>query len=620
MATFTIPSQVARSKLAIDKLLGIDYTSNTANVSVSQSPNAQNMIRSEPGKVRKRMGYKLRAAFPARVNGFHELKGKSLIHAGTALYELPEGGKEVGNALYSDMADARSKSWQMDDKLFIADGKCLLVYDGETVKKASDDAKIPTLTIAKPPQGGGKEYEALNLLQPKFKELFASDGKATEYHLSFSGLDSADVTVRKLNSSGEWEDVTSGFTCNKETGVVTFSTAPEKSPVEGEDNIEITATRTVDGYADRINKCCIGILFGVNGAADRLFLSGNPDYPNQDWYSGQYDLTYWPDTAYSKLGTAKSAIMGYSIIENRIAAHKDEHETDRNVVIRQGNLVDSEPAFPITNTIQGPGAIAKYSFAYCANEPVFLTNLGIYAITPSDIVGERFSQNRSYYMNGKLLDETNKADAYACVYKDMYWLCLNGVAYILDGQQNLGTNKNKPYSTRQYACFYETNIPARVMWVDGTNLFFGADNGKVYEFYTDPNEITSYNDDGAAISAEWETPDLAGALFYKNKSFRYLALQMAPSVVTSVAVYAMKRGIWSNIWNDNTHARFFSYHQLRYSRFTYSNDQTARTLHNKIRIKRVDKARFRFVNDTLNEPFGLMQIAVEFVENGNFKG
>jgi hypothetical protein len=611
---------VARSKLTIDKLLGIDYTSNTANVSVSQSPNAQNMIRSEPGKVRKRMGYKLRAAFPARVNGFHELKGKSLIHAGTALYELQEDGKEVGNALYSDMADARSKSWQMDDKLFIADGKRLLVYDGETVKKASDDAKIPTLTIAKPPQGGGKEYEALNLLQPKFKELFASDGKSTEYHLSFSGLDSADVTVRKLNSSGDWENVTSGFSCNKATGVVTFSTAPGKSPVEGEDNIEITATRTVEGYADRINKCCIGILFGVNGAADRLFLSGNPDYPNQDWYSGQYDLTYWPDTGYSKLGSEKSAVMGYSIIENRIAAHKDENETDRNVVIRQGNLVDNEPAFPITNTIQGPGAIAKYSFAYCANEPLFLTNLGVYAITPSDIVGERFSQNRSYYMNGKLLEETNKSEAYACVYKDMYWLCLNGVAYILDGQQNLGTNAGEPYSTRQYACFYETNIPARIMWVEGTDLYFGADSGNVYRFYTDPDDMASYNDDGEAIAAEWETPDLSGNLVYKNKSFRYLALQMAPSAITSIAVYAMKRGIWNKIWQDETHARYFSYHQLRYSRFTYSNDQTARTLHNKIRIKRVDKARFRFVNDALNEPFGLMQIAVEFVENGNFKG
>ncbi len=620
MARFSIPDQVARSKLTIDTLRGIDYTSNTANVSASQSPNAKNMIRSEPGKVRKRMGYERLYTFPARINGCHTLRDKMLIHAGTALYLTPEEGDTPGEALYSDMADSRSNSWQMDDKLYIADGKCLLVYDGEAVKKASEDAKIPTLTIAKAPSGGGTQYDALNLLQPKFKELFAADGTSREYHLSFSGLDSAEVTVRKLTSGGDWETLTGGYSCNAETGVITFTTAPEKSPVTGEDNIEITASRTVSGYADRINKCTIGVLFGVNGAADRLFLSGNPDYPNYDWYSGQYDLSYWPDTGYSKIGTAKSAIMGYSIIENRIAAHKDENETDRNVVVRQGNLVDNEPAFPITSTIQGPGAMAKYSFAYCANEPMFLTELGIYAITPSDIVGERLSQNRSYYMNGKLLQELNKADAFACVYKDMYWLCLNDVAYVLDGQQNLGANKNEPYSTRQYACFYETNIPARIMWVHGTDLYFGAENGKVYRFYNDPDNIASYNDDGQPITAEWETPDLMGALFYKNKSFRYLALQMAPSAVTSIEVYAMKRGIWSHIWNDDIHARYFSYGQLRYSRFTYSNDQTARTLHNKIRIKRVDKARFRFVNDKLNEPFGLMQIAVEFVENGNFKG
>ena len=32
------------------------------------------------------------------------------------------------------------------------------MYDGESVKKASDGAKIPTLTIAKPPKGGGQPY------------------------------------------------------------------------------------------------------------------------------------------------------------------------------------------------------------------------------------------------------------------------------------------------------------------------------------------------------------------------------------------------------------------------------------------------------------------------------
>ena len=82
----------------------------------------------------------------------------------------------------------------------------------------------------------------------------------------------------------------------------------------------------------------------------------------------------------------------------------------------------------------------------------------------------------------------------------------------------------------------------------------------------------------------------------------------------------MKRGLWGRIWQNFTKARYFSYGQIVYSKFTYSNDETPRTLHNKISIKRVDKARFRVENGEALEPFGLMQIAVEFVENGNFKG
>ena len=42
--------------------------------------------------------------------------------------------------------------------------------------------------------------------------------------------------------------------------------------------------------------------------------------------------------------------------------------------------------------------------------------------------------------------------------------------------------------------------------------------------------------------------------------------------------------------------------------------------HKAARIKRVDKARFRFENDQRNEPFGLMAYALEYVENGNYKG
>ena len=140
------------------------------------------------------------------------------------------------------------------------------------------------------------------------------------------------------------------------------------------------------------------------------------------------------------------------------------------------------------------------------------------------------------------------------------------------------------------------------------------------QFYTDEKDLNSYNDCGKPIKATWETPDFTGKRFYKNKTFRFLALQLSPAAATSIAIYAQKRGIWSFIKRDSTKARFFSYANLSYSRFTYSNDSTAKTLQTKIRLRRLDKARFRFENDNVNEPFGIMRIAVEYVEGGNYRG
>lgn len=620
MAQFSVPSQPKRSVLQVDTFLGVDLTNDPGNVSISRSPCGTNMIRDVPGKVRKCMGYETIARFPGRVNGFHRRKEDKygLVHAGECLYRMD--APEL--AVYTGAADERSKSWQFGDKLYILDGKALLVWDGDTIKKASEIAKVPVVAIAKAPNGGGTDYEALNLLQPKFTEKFAGTKDEKVYCLTFSGLDTAPVMVRLLDANGDWTEKQEGtdFEVERATGKVTFTTAPGVSPLTGEDNVEITAARTVNGYADRIDHCDLGILFGVNGASDRLFIAGNPEYPNYDWYCDQFDPTYWPDTGYSVLGTERSAIMGYSIINNYLAAHKDANEVDRNIIVRQGNLVESTPAFPIINTLQGPGAVAKHSFAYLATEPVFLTALGVYAVTPSDINGERYSQDRSYYVNGQLTREPNLGEAVGIVYKDLYWLCLNGKAYILDGLQSLGMERNAPYSTRQYACFYRENLPARVLWVEDERLFFGTEDGRVCRFFDAPDALASYNDDGAAIRAVWETPDLSGQYFYRNKTFRYLAIQLTSAVSTSIRIWTQKRGLWTLRKSDNSKARFFQFSQIVFSRFTFSNDQTAKTLHSKVRINRVDKARFRFENDQANEPFGLMAFALEYTENGKFKG
>ena len=83
---------------------------------------------------------------------------QGLIHAGGALYH----GQEK---LYSEANDERSRSWQFGENLYILDGKALLVWDGETVQPVTAAARVPVLTIARPPTGGGTPYEDLNLLQ-----------------------------------------------------------------------------------------------------------------------------------------------------------------------------------------------------------------------------------------------------------------------------------------------------------------------------------------------------------------------------------------------------------------------------------------------------------------------
>ena len=610
------------SVVRIEDFLGCDLTNQANNVDAKRSPDARNMIRDVPGKVRKRMGYHTVYTLDGKINGFHQLNGKPpLIHAGTKLYRVVDG---ACTAVYTDANDARSMCWEFDGKLVMADGKALLLYDGETVSRADADGKVPILTISRMPNGGGTSYEGLNLLQPKWEEDFLVDADhkdATQFELSFGGLDATAVQVQVMNSAGGWVNKTENidFTVNRETGVITFLVAPGETPVSGTDNIKIIASRTVDGYADRINTCCVGIQFGVNGASDRLFLAGNPELINYDWYSGQNDPTYWSDTAYSVLGQSDAAIVGYSVVNARLAAHKNGQDAERNCIVREGNLVDNQPAFPIVNILQGEGAVGRYTFGYLQTEPLFLTALGVYAITAQDITGEKYSQLRSFYLNGQLLEEADMENAYSCVYRDMYWLALNGKVYVLDGLQAAQTDRSAPYATRQYAGFLLTDIPARVLWVDGGALWFGDEDGKVYAFHTDPHALLSYNDDGRPIYACWRTMDVAGKNVYRAKNFSRLYVELASAAATGLKAFARVSGLWEELWADTTSARYFDFANVDFGKITFSGDTNPKTIGEKISIKKVDKAGFRIENGELNEPFGLNNISIEYVETGYYR-
>lgn len=610
----------------------------------------------EADKYVEGMSYRAYGNVPTslNVNGRFVINGHELLHIGQVMYK-------DGTAIYNDMADRVSHAWQFGNKLYIQDGKTFLVYDDDnsTIGPVADnDAYIPTTTIGKTVWGDATSYEAFNMLSRGFTETFINDYAPSSqnenlvFQLSVNDLADDPVTARVLNPNGNWYTRTEGneFTVNRQTGVVTFksNTPPGRTPVAGKPNVEITAYRkTCD--SDLIDRCSVGIRYGINGATDRLFFANG----NRDWYCDFNNPSYFLDNGYSVLGSSNSNIVGYSIVSNYLAAHKDENETEMSVIIRKGELdsfTDSEgytrttPSFKIVNTLQGGGAIAQESFNYLETEPIFLTRSGLYAITSQDISGEKYSQSRSFYLNGKLTQEKfgDLQNSVSCVFNNMYLLAVgNDRLYILDGLQSLRTDKSEPYSTRQYAAFYCNGLPIRTMWVSKNKLYFGTTDGRICRFYTDKDDVLSYTDGrtelteeikkdqvkynkwldtGKTIICQWETPDIDGSLFYKNKTLRYLAVRVGAAIRTSMNIYVMDRGIWKFVKKDSTFARYFTFNNLDFSKWTFKTDRTQQVGRTKLRIKKVDKFRIKLVNDEKDEPFILYNMAMEFVENGNYKG
>lgn len=607
-----------RKLLSVSEFRGIDLYNAPTNVSPARSPDAPNMIRDVPGKVRKRMGYFKVQSYGARINGVHRLIKDDIeyevVHAGSELLL----GDEV---LYADMADARSKAWQVNGVLYLLDGKRYLRFDGESVEPVSEHAYLPTIVLSRQPSGGGVTHEGVNLIGSKWTESFLSNGSALVYQLSFDELDDDFIEVKKMTAADVWTALSRNvdYTFDAALGTVTFTAAamPGRSLVDGADNVIITVKKTRDDYEARIDGCDMSVLYGVGGAADRLFVTGSNELRNHDWYSEMNDPTYFPVNNYCVLGLS-TRIVAYSIIGERLAAHKSDDEDGRNIIIRHGAMTDGRASFPIIGTLQGAGTVSGDTVAYLKTEPLFLSKSGIYAVTTGDINGERYTQNRSYFINTRLAENELGHEAVAVSFKDFYLLAMGGRLYVLDSLMK-SYEEGAPYSTHQYEAYLLTGIDARVLYVRGGRLRFGTPDGDIMEFFSDPYDAASYNDDGAPIEAHWDTPMFSGESFYTRKGFKYLALKLMAAPSTGAEVWVHIKGLWSRLFSEFSRLRYFTFSGLSFSRFTFSCDPTPKAFGRRLTLPKTDKAQFRFYNGNIGEPFGLYNYALEFQAGGRIR-
>lgn len=603
-----------------NKFKGVDFSSDASLVDKDRSPYAPNLIADVGGMPEKRLGWRTLHQIEQPINGiwYGEINGqKSFIaHGGTKIYKFTAVNFEV---IKEDVNNAKSTAFFMrssDDtgKIYILTGGEFLEYDGTTVKNVSDDGYVPTILISRNPTGGGTVYEAVNLITGKRTESFLGNETDKVYQLSANKIDSIDK-VEVLNSNGE--KVTAEYTADLNTGKITFN-AVQKPIVNGQDNVFITYTKTVEGYADRINKCTISDLYGLGGS-NRVFLSGNPDYKAYDWYSDIFKPNYFPDLNYSIVGTSDTAIMGYQRLGKYQMILKEDNQQDSTVFQRYGTLNDDgSVTFSVEQGVAGIGAISKHCFGMLADEPLFLSRQGIQAITSNNILAERTIRNRSFFVDSYLTKETNLQNAVACEWNGFYVLCINGVAYVLDG-------KNKSYKERSiasydynYECYYWTNIPAICLLSVAGELYFGTEDGKICKFNTDIGGVLKYNDDGKAIVASWSTlnDDDNAPHLYKSMTKKGCLVTIKPYARSSGTIYVSKDGNSRQLLRSGI-MDILDWDDIDFDRFTFNTNDSPQDIFFKKKVKKYKRLQIIVENDALNEGFGVLQIVKTFTV-GNY--
>lgn len=612
------------STVRAETFRGVDLSSPPESVDKTRSPDAPNIMPGDDKKPTKRPGYALSQQFDGCIYGLFPFTYAgteyTIVHAGTKLFL-----NAPSLTIATGVAQCYSAAVEYKNKIFFFDGNKILVItigNGRPlVNELSYFATTPTVTISRRPDGGGTPFEDFNLLSKKFAEEFYSTEDATAFQLSYDGLtnDTVEVTVLDQSSTEEkkiWNTLSEGtdFSVDRTNGIVTFVTPPGLSPVEGEDNVRITAAVNITEYPLRITRCRVAAVYGVGGVENRLFLSGNPNMSGIDWYSEMDDFAYFGESHFAVLSpTAK--VVGYSKSDGMLAAHCAAG-AEGTVLLRSGELMDGDAVFPVKNVLHGPAACSGRGFGVLGDEPLFLTKSGVCALTEKDTTAKTYLQCRSWFINKALCAEKGLEHAVFCRWKDFMLIAVEDRVYLLDGGQKTYENA-APYSTFQYECYYWTGISAKSMAFINGRLIFGDKDGGVYAFH-EPGVLTaeSYTDCGRAIGAHWQLPDIVGTGFYNRKSLRGVYAELLPRPRTSVSVLINYNGVWQPLWQEGAAFRFFRWSGIKWSEFVWQCDDKSRGYGRRRLIPNLNRIRIRFENSVSGEPFGLNSAAAEFTETG----
>lgn len=567
MANFSVPSSPATYEANLTGFLGVDFSSSITDIDKRRSPRGYNFINNN-GTIEKRNGYKILAYLGqnANINGVWNVDTVNgeyfVVHCGTKLYEMKIDFSSY-TEIMTGLDDKVSSGAIINSKLLILDGKRALVYDllesENKVKYLDEIGYIPTTQIARSPNGlASQVYEQVNLLQDCRINLFTSNEIDTIYQLDATNISNVE-SVEILNDNAEWivKKKDTDYTVNAKLGQVIFKVAIGEPPVDDRDNVRIKYKISSPANKSQVNKCSIMMVYGYAGANNRIFLAGNPDYANIVMYSHIADITYIPVENVIKAGLEVVPITGLiRLLNGHLAALKDISDTDSTLFEIGYGTYNGIEAFPLVGSSKGEGNISQFAHDTLINEPLILTQNGIFSVNTATLTDDIYVYHKSYYIDNKLRQEKNLSNAIGVVNDGKYYLAINDHVYVADSRFK-STNSNSKYSNYQYEWFYWTNIPVRIWFTWNNELYFGDKYGNICKF-RDDNDENRFKDDTTNVEAEWNSIILDLSSPTRKKNIKRVSLQSNPTDSKLVVGYRLNKGdkqVLTKIYTNSTYPK-----------------------------------------------------------------
>ena len=421
---------------------------------------------------------KLKESFDTHVYGVYFYTSGNvemcIVHSGTNLYKIADNTKTL---LYSGVNASRSDSFVYDNTWYFKDGVNYLQYDGQTIKAV--EGYVPTTSIGRKPLGGGTIHEDINLLTGKRINTFLADGESKEFFLDSQNIDNDFYPIVEVNSTN-----VSNFTVDYANGKIVFNSAPPAPLTDGQDNVSVTFRKTISGYGDKIRKCTLLQVFD-----NRVFFSGNKDFPNTIWHCSLNDPTYCSDLDYYNEGLDTAEVKGLVAGNNVLWVFREPSQANTTVFYHTPTIdSDYGKIYPNTHSSISTGCVGK---AINFNDDiVFFSDRGMEGIS-GDITTEQVVAHRSSLVDRKLIAEENYKNMILEEWEGYLIVFIDNRAYLADSRATF-TNENH----LEYEFFY---------WEFGKNITCAKVNNGVLYLGTEDGVYT-LTDTTGNVESYWITP------------------------------------------------------------------------------------------------------------------